>query len=357
MKKKSFSRFYIFLCFLLLCAAIAYMIGALDVSWILKDPAVAWKRVCKPLLRIVFFISIGLFVGQMIEAMGWTNRLAILIRPLMRWGHLTEKMAAAFTAAFISGITALAMIVSFYKDGVMNEKEVTLAVLLNTFPSYFLHLPTTIFVILPLAGSAGAIYLLITFFAAVLRLVVVLIWSRNVLPERAHFAAETRNTDSKDWKKVLRDLKAKFLTRLARIMVLVLPIYVLILFLSHAGFFVWLRKALAQHVGSTLMPVDAMSIVVVSLMTEFTSGYAAAGAMLEAGTLNVPQTVLALLAGNIISSPIRAFRHQMPVYLGIFSPAMGTRLIIMTQVFRVLSLILSGALFFLLVYLSPELHF
>ncbi len=223
MKKKSLVKFYIFLAALFVSATIAYVMGTLDVSWILKDPSVAWKRVFKPLWRLVLFISIGLFAGQLIEAMGWTNRLAILIRPLMRWGHLTEKMAIAFTAAFFSGITALAMIVSFYKDGVMNDREVTLAVLLNTFPSYFLHLPTTIFVILPLAGSAGAIYLLITFSAAVLRLVVVLIWSRHGLPELCHIMVETKAGRERGWKQALRDLRGKFLSRLGRIMFLILP--------------------------------------------------------------------------------------------------------------------------------------
>ena len=93
------------------------------------------------------------------------------------------------------------------------------------------------------------------------------------------------------------------------------------------------------------MPVEAMSIIVVSLMTEFTSGYAAAGALLKTGSLNVTQTVLALLVGNIISTPVRSFRHQMPVYMGIFNPSKGVKLMIMTQGFRVLSLMVAGSIF------------
>ena len=88
-----------------------------------------------------------------------------------------------------------------------------------------------------------------------------------------------------------------------------------------------------------------MSIVIFSLVAEFTSGYAAAGAMLDAGTLTVFQTVLALLLGNIIAAPVRAFRHQMPYYMGIFSPGLGTYLVLVSQAFRLVSLMAVGLIF------------
>jgi hypothetical protein len=43
-------------------------------------------------MRLTVFISIGLFVGQFIEGMGWTNRLSVMARPFMRWGHLSHQM-------------------------------------------------------------------------------------------------------------------------------------------------------------------------------------------------------------------------------------------------------------------------
>jgi hypothetical protein len=356
MKKKTSPWLYILLALLFGCAIIVFIMRGLDVARFFSNPSVLWKSLVRPILRLALFISLGLFVGQCIEAMGWTARLAMLARPFMRWGHLTEKMGAAFTTAFFSGTASLSMLISFYKDKVITEKEITLCVLLNTFPSYFLHLPSTFFIILPLAGSAGVIYLLITFFAALLRLSVILIWSRKILPESNLFELASEK-NSWDWKKVVLNIKLKFLKRLMRIMLLVLPVYILILLLSQGGLFMWIRKNLAQYVGSTFIPIDAMSIVVVSLITEFSSGYAAAGAMLKSGALNVVQTALALLVGNILATPIRAFRHQMPIYLGIFSPGMGTRLVLMTQTFRLVSLIVVGIVFLIVVALAPGLHF
>jgi hypothetical protein len=53
-----------------------------------------------PLLRLMLFIAIGLFVGQTIEAAGWTQHIASLARPLFRFGYLGDLSSAAFTTAF-----------------------------------------------------------------------------------------------------------------------------------------------------------------------------------------------------------------------------------------------------------------
>lgn len=102
---------------------------------------------------------------------------------------------------------------------------------------------------------------------------------------------------------------------------------------------------MAQSISTTFIPIEAMSVVIFSLVAESTSGYAAAGAMLDTGTMDVFQTVLALLLGNIIAAPVRALRHQMPYYMGIFSPGIGIYLIVASQGFRIVSLMTVGLVF------------
>ena len=113
------------------------------------------------------------------------------------------------------------------------------------------------------------------------------------------------------------------------------------------GFFDVARNWMAGFVVTTFMPVEALSVVILSFVAEFTSGFAAAGALLEAGVLSVKQTALALLIGNIIAFPIRALRHQLPRYIGIFSPKMGTQLLLMGQGFRVVSIMAVGTAYYL----------
>jgi hypothetical protein len=255
-------------------------------------------------------------------------------------------MGAVFTTAFFSGTTSLSILMSFYQEGKLSRREITLSVLLNTFPSFFLHLPTTFFIILPLVGKAGAIYLLLTFAAALLRLCVVLTWTHFALPKSDGYVHE-KKTKEHNWKILLRKTGKKFKTRITRILIIVLPVYLIIVLISDMGFFLWLRQIFARGFSSLFVPVEAMSIVVFSLVAEFTSGYAAAGAMLDAGSLNIFQTVMALLLGNIIAAPVRALRHQMPYYMGIFTPGLGIRLMLASQGFRIGSLIIAGFIYVL----------
>jgi hypothetical protein len=112
------------------------------------------------------------------------------------------------------------------------------------------------------------------------------------------------------------------------------------------GMFKLLRDALTGFVVTTFMPMESLSVVVLSFAAEFTSGFATAGALLEAGVLTVKQTVVALLIGNILAFPVRALRHQLPRYIGIFSPKMGTQILFLGQGFRVLSIIIVGVIYY-----------
>ena len=210
-----------------------------------RDPAFLWKRLVKPLLRITLLISLGLFAGQIIEGSGWTGRLAAIVRPLMRWGHLSDSSGASFTTAFVSGTAAQAMLVTFYEEDKLSRKEVILTSLMNGLPAYFLHLPTTFFIILPLAGQAGLLYLLLTLVATLLRTAGLATYSRISLPPRALEVAEQEG-GGKAWKEIFQETWQKFLKRLRRIMLLVVPVYLVMMLVSQLGFFTWLRLKPSQ---------------------------------------------------------------------------------------------------------------
>lgn len=327
------------------CTLAALAVGPLGPGP-LADPQKAWDRVLWPLVRVSFFISLGLFAALVVEGAGWTRRLTLLAKPFMRWGHLSQQIGSVFTASFLSGTASLAMLGTFLREKAMTRRDVVLAVLLDTFPSYFLHLPTTFFVILPLTGKAGVLYLLVTFGAALLRFGAVLVYTHFSLPPVE--VPSTAPSARQEWRSLLRQSMRKLVSRMGRVLLVVAPVYLLVLLLSEWGFFEWLRGVLAPGVGSRLLPVEGVSVVVMSLMAEATSGYAAAGAMLESGTLSVTQTVFALLLGQIVGSPVRALRHQLPYYMGIFPPGMGICLIAASQCFRVASLAAAAGVFLLM---------
>lgn len=309
------------------------------------------SRLLWPLTRLMIFITAGLLIGQIIEATGWIKAMAVLARPLFRFGRLGDHCSSAFTAAFFSGVTANAMLLDFFKDEHITRRQLFLSNFINQLPAFFLHLPTTFFIVIPLTGWAGALYFLITFLAVVLRTILILFYGRVAL---SPLGKETGNPGENATKRKNNNLstvwgriKSRLPRRIAGIAVYVVPIYTVVFMFNAMGFFQLMREALAGYVVTNFMPMESLSVIILSFAAEFTSGFAAAGALLEAGVLTVKQTVLALLIGNILAFPVRALRHQLPRYIGIFSPKMGTQLLLLGQGFRVSSIMLVGIIYYL----------
>ena len=333
----------------LLVSAVALSLGAVYIEGLhLHDLA---AKLFWPLLRLMGFICVGLAIGQVIEASGWTRALAALGMPAFRFANLGSRCSAAFTTAFFSGVSANAMLLAFYQEGKITRPQLFLSNFINQLPGFFLHLPTTFFIVVPLTRSAGLIYFLLTFTATMLRTTIFLLYGRFRLPAPAdsHQAPSRRtddgNTQIFDKGRVWQGIKSRLPTRLANIAIYVVPIYISVFMLTRMGMFDMMRTWLASYVTTSFIPIESLSVVVLSFAAEFTSGFAAAGAMLDAGVLSVKQTVVALLIGNITAFPIRALRHQLPHYMGIFTPKMGAQLLILGQCFRVLSVMIVGGLY------------
>ena len=71
---------------------------------------------------------------------------------------------------------------------------------------------------------------------------------------------------------------------------------------------------------------------------ELGAALGAAGSVLQTGGLSPRDVVLALMVGNILSTPMRAIRHQLPSYAGFFRPALALRLILANQGLRAASM-------------------
>jgi len=321
---------------------------------------VCLKKLGIPLFRLIFFISIGLLAGQLIENFGWTKQVAVLARPFFAFSNLGNRCSAAFTTAFISGAAANAMLLDFYKDKKISKIQLFLSNYINQFPAFFLHLPTTVFIVLPLTGFAGALYFIITFLATLFRTICFLVFGSLYLNPDQNLEKEDINVSSSQRKKkieketktdltsIIIKIKSKLPKRIINIIIWVLPIYTIVFILNSNGFFDYLNQSLSGAVTLTIMPVESLSVVILSFAAEFTSGFAAAGALMDAGVMTIKQTVIALLLGNILAFPVRALRHQLPRYMGIFSPKMGLQLLLSGQLFRVLSIILMGTFYYIL---------
>lgn len=302
-----------------------------------------WHTLLWPLGRLLVSLAVGLLVANLIEALNWTRFLARLAAPVIRVGHLKDVIGASFSMAFFSGMAANSLLAEAYTSGRLSDRELVLANLFNSLPTYFLHLPQMFFITVPFLGPRPAgTYVGLTLFAAILRSAAILVYGRTVLPPLPEGCLVCHLKDEGfSWKKALRKGWVRFTRRIRSMLLFTVPIYIGFHYLTVLGFFTVLEKWLSDHLAFlSWMTPQAVSIVMFQVVAESSAGLAAAGALLGAGDLTTRQVVLALLVGNVLSTPMRAFRHQFPYYAGIFKPRAAMRLIVHNQAFRAASIVL-----------------
>jgi hypothetical protein len=302
-----------------------------------------WHGIGWPLIRLIFFVSIGLMAANIIESLNWTHAVAKIASPLIRAGHLSDISGASFSMAFFSSVAANSMLAEAYDQGKLSDRELIFANLFNSLPTYFLHLPTLFFIAAPFIKGAAFIYVSLTLTAALFRTLTTIVLGRIFLPalKESCINCHLGDTEHLGFKDVLLKSWSRFKARIRRILSFTVPIYILIYLANKLGFFGWLENKMATSVTflSWLHP-QTLSIVTFHIAAEFTAGLAAAGALVAAGTIKTKELILALLIGNILSSPVRAIRHQFPYYAGIFNSRQAVLLIFYNQSFRTLSMML-----------------
>jgi len=302
-----------------------------------------WQGLGWPLLRLIFFVSLGLLIGNLIESLNWTHRVARIASPLVRGAHLSDITGASFSMAFFSAVTANTMLSEAYEQGKISRQELIFANLFNSLPTYFLHLPTLFFLAVPLIKEVAFIYVGLTLFAAFLRTVCIMVVGRLLLPGNKEHCISCILDENmvSNFSQAFQKAWLRFQKRIKRILLITIPIYTAVFILNRLGLFTLLQEGLAQHVKLLAwLDPQSLGVVALQLTAEISAGLAAAGALLDNGSLETRQVVLALLAGNVLSSPMRAVRHQFPFYAGIFKPKLAVELITYNQIFRTGSIIL-----------------
>jgi len=300
-----------------------------------------WPQLVWPLIRITFFISIGLIIANCIESLNWTHRLAALARPLIKMGRLSPITGASFSVAFFSGVSANSMLAEAYDAEKITKSELVLANLFNSLPRFFLHLPTVFFLTVPLIKSAAVLYVGLTFVAALMQTSVVVFSGRLFLPTSTEpIIIKAGGKGKPSLKEVIAKSLKRLKKRMLKLLKFMIPVYILFFLLNLYGLFAKLEELRAAKAWflSGLSP-PSLGIVILHVTTEFSAGLAAASVLLAENSLSAREVVLALLAGNILAAPIRAIRHQLPYYTGIYNPSLALQLVTISQLARGLCVI------------------
>lgn len=307
-----------------------------------------WQSLGWPLLRLLMGLAAGLLLANLLEALRWTRYLAHLAAPLARLAHLPPVAAASFSLAVISPAAANSLLAASHDKKEISGCELMLANIFNSLPAYVVHTPSIFFLTWPVLGFPAVTYVLLTLLAAIARTAATVAVSHYLLPVPSQTEQQAPSPPTTTGhKQILRKAWKSFLRRLPRLACFTIPVYILMYFLQRYGFFEIAEQWMATHMGwlSFLKP-QAMGIIVLHLAAELGAALGAAGSVLQSGALTTRDVVLALLVGNILSTPMRAIRHQLPAYAGFYRPTLALRLVLANQGLRAASMALVTASYY-----------
>lgn len=326
--------------------AVIITIGAVMV-WpektdVFLDPGHLLTQVASPMSKAMIFITVGLGVAMVIEALGWTVALGRLVAPLTSLARLPKAGTASFITSLVSTPAANAFLAEALDKKEIDPKTLFISNLMNgSWPTFIVHLPTTLVISTSFAGSAGLAYTALMFSAATLRLMGATLLGHLLLPALTEKRVEEAPPARKTLKEIWPGLRRRLVQRLIKLLSIAVPIYFLVTLAVDLGLFKVLSDFSTSNFPNFFLPAEAATLIVFSFVAEFSSGFVAAGALIDSLSLTVVEAAAALVVGNIIATPMRALRWQVPSILGFFQPGIGILLICFNQTFRVISLVLT----------------
>lgn len=298
-----------------------------------------WLELFWPLIRITGLVIFGLIIANLIESMAWAKRIIGLAAPFTKLANLSGVGAAAFSLAFVSGVSANSLLAEAYDKQEITKRELVLANLFNSLPRFFLHLPTVFFLTLPFIHSAAFLYVGLTLLAAVIQTLIVIVLGRLLLKKPDNNTSQNLaepKQKKKSWQTIFKRLRK----RIKKILLFLVPIYTLFFILNRYGYFQALEELIVQKAWflDWLHP-GSLGIILLHVTAEFSAGLAAASALIAGNNMTGEQVVLALMIGNLLATPVRAIRHQFPYYSGIYPFKTAIELILLSQTMRAVCII------------------
>lgn len=291
--------------------------------------------IAKKVLRLAGVIFIGLAIGVFLEEFYFGKKLLDVIRRYVRLGRFSAESRMAFFTMFFSGIAANTLLSQAYSERKITRKELIMSSILNSFPGFLRHLPTSMFLAISILGIVGVYYMGILVATSFARTCIIVLAS-FILFERNN-ADSISSFNYKDSKSG-HFFKSLF-SRFQRIVFVTIPIYIIVILLQERGVFERLNTFFAGF-----MPSQVITIVLLKLSGSVASSYSAAREFLSIG-FNIKLILISLLLGDIFGVPLNIMKHHLPSYSAIFGFRTGLQLVFIIQFARIITI---GAVIFIL---------
>jgi len=271
---------------------------------------------------ILMFISL-LVIGAL-DKLGVFKKISVLSMPIVRLFRLPKELAPLIAVAMASPVGAYVMLAK--------QSQVNMAALFLIAPFGFLHdivrffIPTALSALGPVAMYYIALMMLKFFVYATLCFAAAKLYLRSNAP----LLIETR-LERVSWRAVFRNairIWSKVTIRMA-------AITAIIAVLDSAGVF----KVLGVFLNSLFTLSVAGAVILTAAAVNSLSATYMAGAFLARWEVAVKEALIALFAGQLISTLLVHFRIQLPQSIGLFGVKIAVIFTIYSLIFSELATI------------------
>jgi hypothetical protein len=274
---------------------------------------------------------IGIVLIELLIELGWIQKLGFVTAPFMRFGHLREEVGVSFMAAFGSPTAGNSMVAELNKKGLIGRTETILASLVISFPATFIFVRDLTPVLIILLGTTGLIYLGIVVAIGLLRTAITLVLGRILLPPKKPVVIRQEIRKKKFGEAFKIAISASWAP--LRDIIPTMVIAAIIVFqLIDIGFFDMISMYLKGLPVLRYLPPQGLPVIAAWFASNV-GAYTIAGRLLAEGILSSKEIVVILLVGRVLSSLVR-LRFTIPYYTGIFSPGLGTQIMLLATLMQ-----------------------
>ncbi len=311
-----------------------------------------WARAYKGLLRILIFIFAGVFSGNLLEYTGVIGRLTFLGKFLIRLSGLPADCLQPVLLSFVSVAAANGALKNLMDRKKITKIQLIFTTIINNFVRTTIQLNRVAIGIIALLGWVGAAFILIRFFVAFIYVFFASLFSkRYALKSVKDWQWSEKSTHPSFQREAIPSIIGKSLLKTRNVMsgivIFLIPIYWGVYYLNVSGIFERMNRSLPASLGA-LFPSDSLPIIAAQF-NHVLSASSIAATMVGAGEISGIMALVSLLIGSILVAPVRILKHSLPGYLGVYSPLLGTKILLLnTTVKALITLIIIVIIYLLL---------
>ncbi|RLI76588.1 nucleoside recognition protein [Archaeoglobales archaeon] len=286
----------------------------------------------KFLIRTIPISALGVIFAEFIVNLGYVDRVSFIARPIVSFARLRKECGVSFVTAFISPTAANSMLVEYYKNKLIEKRELYISSIINSFPAIIMHWRYMLPVLIPLLGLTGLIYFLLLSLVGLLKTLIVMLIGRILLNESWDSEPNNLPMIKPTLKEVFEKSIKNAVSTIKKISITMTVTILIVNSLVTLGFFDLLAENLKTF--SSYLPIESTGLAIIAAhFGGYVASCTVAADLMSRGLLNQKGIILSLLFAELITS-IASVRYLMPYYIGIFGAEIGGKIMVMSIALR-----------------------